>query len=56
MDLMECYDSRRNLLDIRKRYIILIDQELKRFKKEKGLKDFTDLLERLCRERYITKV
>ena len=45
MDLMECYDSRRNLLDIERDTLFLLDQELKRYKKEKGLKDFTDLLE-----------
>ena len=45
MDLMECYDSRSNLLDIERDTLFLLDQELKRFKKEKGLKDFTDLLD-----------
>ena len=45
MDLMECYDSRSNLLDIERDTLFLLDQELKRYKKEKGLKDFTDLLE-----------
>jgi hypothetical protein len=45
MDLMEYYDSRRNLLDIERDTLFLLDQELKRYKKEKGLKDFTDLLD-----------
>jgi len=45
MDLLECYDSRKNLLDVERNTLYLIDQELKRYKKEKGLKDFTDLLD-----------
>jgi len=45
IDLMEYYDSRKNLLDIERDTLFLLDQELRRFKKEKGLKDFTDLLE-----------
>ena len=45
MDLMDCYDLRKNLLDIERDTLFLLDQELKRYKKEKGLKDFTDLLE-----------
>jgi DNA helicase-2/ATP-dependent DNA helicase PcrA len=45
IDLLECYDSRKNLLDVERNTLYLIDQELKRYKKEKGLKDFTDLLE-----------
>ena len=45
IDLMDCYDLRKNLLDIERDTLFLLDQELKRYKKEKGLKDFTDLLE-----------
>jgi len=45
MDLLECYDLRRNLLDIERDTLFLLDQELKKYKAEKGLKDFTDLLE-----------
>ena len=45
MDLMEYYDSRQNILDIERGTLFLLAEELERFKKEKGLKDFTDLLE-----------
>jgi DNA helicase-2/ATP-dependent DNA helicase PcrA len=45
MDLLKYYDSRKNLVDVERDTLYLLDQELKRFKKEKGLKDFTDLLE-----------
>ena len=45
MDLLEYYDSRQNILDIERSTLFLLAEELKRFKKEKGLKDFNDLLE-----------
>ena len=45
MDLLEYYDSRQNILDIERNTLYLLSEELKQFKKEKGLKDFTDLLE-----------
>jgi DNA helicase II / ATP-dependent DNA helicase PcrA len=45
MDLLEYYDSRKNLLDIERNTLFLLSEELKRFKKEKELKDFNDLLE-----------
>ncbi|BCV03992.1 MAG: hypothetical protein CM15mV77_180 [uncultured marine virus] len=45
MDLLEYYDSRQNILDIERNTLYLLAEELKRFKKEKGLKDFNDLLE-----------
>ena len=44
MDLLECYDSRKNLLDVERNTLYLIDQELKRFKKEKGLTLFVPIL------------
>ena len=43
MDLLEYYDSRQNILDIERNTLFLLSEELKRFKKEKGLKDFNDL-------------
>ncbi len=43
-DLLEYYDSRQNILDIERNTLYLLAEELKRFKKEKGLKDFNDLL------------
>ena len=45
LDLLEYYDSRRNILDIERDTLYLISEELKRYKKEKGLRDFTDLIE-----------
>ena len=45
MDLLEYYDSRQNILDIERNTLYLLSEELQRFKKEKGLKDFNDLLE-----------
>ena len=45
LDLLDYYDSRNNLLDIERNTLYLISEELKRFKQEKGLKDFNDLLE-----------
>ena len=45
MDLLEYYDSRQNILDIERDTLYLLSEEFKRYKKEKGLKDFTDLLE-----------
>ena len=45
MDLLEYYDSRQNILDIERNTLFLLAEELKRFKKEKGLKDFNDLIE-----------
>ena len=45
MDLLDYYDSRRNILDIERDTLYLISEELKRYKEEKKLKDFTDLIE-----------
>ena len=45
LDLLDYYDSRKNILDIERSTLFLLAEELERFKKEKGLKDFTDLLE-----------
>ena len=45
MDLLEYYDSRKNIIDIERNTLYLLAEELNRFKKEKNLKDFNDLLE-----------
>jgi len=45
MDLLDYYDSRKNILDIERDTLYLISEELKRYKQEKGLKDFTDLID-----------
>ena len=50
MDLLEYYDSRQNILDIERDTLYLLSEELKRYKKEKGLKDFTDLLEEFIKQ------
>ena len=55
MDLLEYYDSRQNILDIERNTLYLLSEELKRFKKEKGLKDFTDLLEDFINKRNYNK-
>ena len=51
MDLLDYYDSRQNILDIERNTLFLLAEELKRFKKEKGLKDFNDLIRRLLLKR-----
>jgi DNA helicase-2/ATP-dependent DNA helicase PcrA len=55
MDLLEYYDSRQNILDIERGTLFLLAEELKRFKKEKGLKDFTDLLEDFLNKETLNK-
>ena len=45
MDLLEYYDSRKNILDIERSTLFLLAEELQRFKQEKKLKDFNDLIE-----------
>jgi len=51
IDLLEYYDSRQNILDIERNTLFLLSEELKKFKKQKGLKDFTDLLEDFIAEK-----
>ena len=46
LDLLDYYDSRQNILDVERNTLYLISEELKRYKKEKGLYDFTDLIEK----------
>ena len=55
IDLLDYYDSRQNILDIERSTLFLLSEELKRFKKEKGLKDFNDLLEDFIAKEYINK-
>lgn len=45
LDLLDYYDKRKNILDIERDTLYLISEELERYKKEKGLSDFTDLIE-----------
>ena len=55
IDLLDFYDSRQNILDIERSTLFLLSEELKRFKKEKGLKDFNDLLEDFIAKESINK-
>ena len=55
MDLLEYYDSRKNILDIERNTLYLLSEELKRFKQEKRLKDFNDLLEDFINKETINK-
>ena len=55
IDLLDYYDSRQNILDIERSTLFLLSEELKRFKKEKGLKDFNDLLEDFIAKESINK-
>ena len=47
LDLLDYYDSRKNILDIERGTLFLLSEELKRIKKEKCLKDFTYLIEEI---------
>ena len=55
IDLLDFYDSRQNILDIERSTLFLLSEELKRFKKEKGLKDFNDLLEDFIAKESVNK-
>jgi len=55
VDLLEYYDSRQNILDIERNTLFLLAEELERYKKEKGLKDFTDLLEDFIKKETLNK-
>ena len=45
VDLMSLYDKHQHYLDIERDTLYLIDRELKRYKKEKGLIDYGDMLQ-----------
>jgi len=55
MDLLDYYDSRKNIIDIERNTLFLLAEELKRFKKEKGLKDFNDLIEDFIKKDTVNK-
>jgi len=44
ISVLEEYDKNVHNLDIERNTLVLIDQELTKFKKERGMKDFTDLI------------
>jgi len=55
MDLLEYYDSRKNIIDIERNTLFLLAEELQRFKKEKNLKDFNDLIEDFIKKETLNK-
>ena len=44
-DLMDVYDDNRHTVDVERDTLFLLNQELNRFKKEKGMIDYDDMLE-----------
>ena len=44
-DLMDVYDDNRHTIDVERDTLFLLNQELKRFKEEKGMIDYDDMLE-----------
>jgi DNA helicase-2/ATP-dependent DNA helicase PcrA len=48
--VLDQYDKNRHGLDIERDLLYLLDQELKRYKKEKGLVDYDDMLERFVEQ------
>ena len=50
IDVLEEYDNNNHILDIERDILFLLDQELKKYKKEKGLIDYDDMLERFIEQ------
>jgi len=50
VDVLKEYDNCRHSLDIERDLLYLLDRELKKYKKEKGLVDYDDMLERFIRQ------
>ena len=48
--VLDQYDKNEHSLDIERDLLYLLDQELKRYKKEKGLIDYNDMLEQFVRQ------
>jgi len=44
ISVLEEYDKNVHNIDVERNTLVLIDQELTKFKKERGMKDFTDLI------------
>ena len=55
MNLLDHYDSRKNLIDVERNTLYLISEELKKYKKQKGKKDFTDLIEEFITQKITPK-
>ena len=50
IDVLEEYDNNGHTVDIERDLLYLLDQELKRYKKEKGLVDYDDMLEKFIEQ------
>ena len=50
IDVLEEYDNNNHILDIERDILFLLDQELRKYKKEKGLIDYDDMLERFIEQ------
>ena len=50
IDVLEEYDNYGHTLDIERDLLFLLDQELKKYKKEKGLIDYDDMLEQFIEQ------
>jgi DNA helicase-2/ATP-dependent DNA helicase PcrA len=50
IDVLEEYDNCNHNLDIERDLLFLLDRELKKYKKEKGLVDYDDMLERFIEQ------
>jgi len=48
-DVLDIYDRNEHSMDIERDLLYLLDQELTRYKKEKGLIDYNDMLEQFVR-------
>jgi len=49
-DVMDLYDDNNHYLDIERDTLYLIERELKRYKQEKGMIDYADMLERFVEQ------
>ena len=49
IDVLEEYDNNNHMVDIERDLLYLLDQEFKRYKKEKGLVDYEDMLEQFVK-------
>ena len=50
IDVLEEYDNYNHTLDIERDLLFLLDRELKKYKQEKGLVDYDDMLERFIEQ------
>jgi DNA helicase-2/ATP-dependent DNA helicase PcrA len=50
VDVLDEYDKNEHVLDIERDILYLLDQELRKYKKEKGLVDYDDMLEKFIEQ------